>query len=346
MFDKFQCPACRLPLPRDRRLRSAAAGAMRPTDGILDFVGGRFDTQLDVDMRYDDYHGIDDGRRGDRLSRASRHLAADRWPESLGSVVEIGCGTGLVARDDRTSRRHRCGAHRCVAGHAAALPSASRRGSAWRPRCRCALPPIARNEACFRDAAFDTCIGTSVVHHITDVRAFLTDVWRILKPGGRAFFTEPSFRYTRVMAMAFADIIACSVVARLRLLRGPADIAQLGRRGPQRHDAAGRSGAPRRLRGQTYVHRRRVRGPGAGCGLRHGGSAVLARRRPTGWAMSAACWPGLASASRSPARSCSFGRATPTRFLALLHARDLSSGYLFWLTKSASPGRPVTFAGA
>ena len=37
------------------------------------------------------------------------------------------------------------------------------------------------HEACFCDEAFDSCIGTSVVHHITDVRAFLTDVWRILK---------------------------------------------------------------------------------------------------------------------------------------------------------------------
>jgi ubiquinone/menaquinone biosynthesis C-methylase UbiE len=42
------------------------------------------------------------------------------------------------------------------------------------------------HEACFCDEAFDSCIGTSVVHHITDVRAFLTDVWRILRPGGRA----------------------------------------------------------------------------------------------------------------------------------------------------------------
>ena len=63
-------------------------------------------------------------------------------------------------------------------------------------------------EACFRAAAFDTCIGASVVHHIADVRGFLADVWRILKPGGRACFIEPSLRYHRVLAMAFADIIA------------------------------------------------------------------------------------------------------------------------------------------
>ena len=31
-----------------------------------------------------------------------------------------------------------------------------------------------------------------------------------------------------------------------------------------------------------------------------------------------------------------------SRFLALLHARDMSSGYLFWLTKSALPGKPVS----
>ena len=94
---------------------------------------------------------------------------------------------------------------------------------------------------------------------------FLADVWRMLKPGGRACFTEPSFRYTRVMGMAFAEIIALLLVREFRLLRRPADLAQLGRRGAARHDAAGRSRAAGRPRRQAYVYRRGVRGPGARC---------------------------------------------------------------------------------
>ena len=127
---------------------------------------------------------------------------------SLGSVVEIGCGTGawsraMIGHHDATDAvltdvspdmLRVCRTHLTRLGLASALPIRFATYSA--------------HEACFCDEAFDSCIGTSVVHHITDVRAFLTDVWRILRPGGRAFFTEPSFRYTHVMAMAFADIIA------------------------------------------------------------------------------------------------------------------------------------------
>src|SRR5262249_9363809 len=194
-----QCPYCRVPLPAIA-VCPHCGRQYATADGILDFVGGRFDTKLDV-ASYDRDHDIDDDAAKLTYSRMKR-IAEDRWPASFGSVVEIGCGTGLFSRE-LIARREAA---------SAVLTDVSRgmlrlcRQHLDRRGLTRALPlqfaTYSANEACFRDAAFDACIGTSVVHHIADVRGFLADMLRLLKPGGVACFTEPGFRYTRVMGMA------------------------------------------------------------------------------------------------------------------------------------------------
>jgi ubiquinone/menaquinone biosynthesis C-methylase UbiE len=202
----FQCPACKGVLPADAGCCLVCGRSFATQDGILDFVGGHFRTLLDA-ASYDASHTIDDSLAETDYKRF-RQVAARRWPATLGSVVEIGCGTGgfsraMIGHRDATDAvltdvsldmLRICRGHLDRLGIASVLPVRFATYSA--------------NEACFRDAAFDTCIGSSVVHHIADIRLFLADVRRILKPGGRACFIEPSLRYHRVLAMAFADIIA------------------------------------------------------------------------------------------------------------------------------------------
>ena len=306
------------------------------TDGILDFVGGRFDTQLDV-TAYDDYHGIDDGT-AERAYRQMRHLAGDRWPDSLGSVVEIGCGTGLFSRamiahgdaadavltDVSPDMLRLCRAHLERLGLGSALPLRFATYSA--------------NEACFRDAAFDACIGTSVVHHIADVRGFLADVWRMLKPGGCACFTEPGFRYTRVMGMALAEIIA------LLLVREPdygADRQTLHNWVAEARRGTMLQGDPALLADLEDKHM-------------FIGEAFEALALDVGFATAEALntveADGLGNLGGLLARigvgepvAGQIMRLWPSyagRYLALLHTTDLASGYLFWLTKPRTPIRP------
>ena len=44
---------------------------------------------------------------------------------------------------------------------------------------------------CFPDETFELVVGSAVLHHILDYRSFLRTAFRILKPGGRAIFSEP-----------------------------------------------------------------------------------------------------------------------------------------------------------
>jgi len=47
------------------------------------------------------------------------------------------------------------------------------------------------NQMVFEDGTFDLVLGSSVLHHFSDVPAFLSKCRKILKPGGKAVFGEP-----------------------------------------------------------------------------------------------------------------------------------------------------------
>ena len=194
------------------------------------------------------------------------------------------------------------------------------------------------HEACFCDEAFDSCIGTSVVHHITDVRAFLTDVWRILRPGGRAFFTEPSFRYTRVMAMAFADIIA--------FLLSQDSTYSADRQTLHNWVAEARRGTM--LQGnlallEGFEDKHMFIGEEfetLALDVGFATAEALSTKDPEGLGNVGGLMARIGIGEPVASQVMQLWPIYARRFLALLHTKDLSSGYLFWLTKSAS-GRPL-----
>jgi ubiquinone/menaquinone biosynthesis C-methylase UbiE len=340
-LQKFQCPACTsgLAFVGGDIVKCAACGReYGAADDILDFVGGRFDTLLDVE-HYDDYHAIDDSGAEIQYLRVGQ-VAAHRWPASLGSVVEIGCGTGSFSRamiahravddavltDVSTGMLKLCRQHLQRIGIASTVPLTFATYSA--------------NEACFRDAVFDTCLGSSVVHHITDVRGFLAEVFRMLKPGGRAFFIEPTLRYHQVVAMAFADILA------FLLARNPIYL-------PERqifHNwiAEARKG---------FLHQGDLEFL-ATCEDKHMfiGEAFEAMALEVGFATAealpstpdpdglnevAGLLAGLRVGEELGGQIESLWPNYSRRYLSLLHQKDQSLGFLLWLTKPIEP-RGVT----
>lgn len=203
----LQCPGCRGSLVASPgHAACQACGAKYPVvDGnIIDFVGGKHATQLDP-AHYD--HGIDDQWAFTSYDRICRCLA-ERWPASLGSVVEIGCGSGAFSRAvlsravvrDIVLTDVSVDMLRICSRHLERLDLAS--------RVPTTLATYSTAERCFPDASFDTCVGVQVLHHIPDVNGFLAEALRFLKPGGRALFVEPNRIFIRAVASALADIVA------------------------------------------------------------------------------------------------------------------------------------------
>jgi SAM-dependent methyltransferase len=194
-------------------LACAACGLAVPiADGIIDFVGGAATTELD-NIDYDERYGISEAHSLNLyhlLLRATGPL----WPKSFGDALEVGCGTGglslALLRNIAADRvvltdispkmlrlcRSRLGAADALGG--AALTFATYSGT----------------EACFRADVFDTCFGTAVVHHITDVGGFLAQIHAMLKPGACAFFMEPNLAFHRALTGTLADIVADALRSR------------------------------------------------------------------------------------------------------------------------------------
>ncbi len=58
----------------------------------------------------------------------------------------------------------------------------------------------------FADASFDYVIGISVLHHL-DVKRALGEIFRILKPGGQARFTEPNMMNPQIAVQKNIPVI-------------------------------------------------------------------------------------------------------------------------------------------
>ncbi|WP_428483613.1 methyltransferase [Rhodopila sp.] len=223
-LDLLQCPVCGGPLSLGAigRIACRQCHASVPVrEGIIDFVAGSASTDLDH-IDYDQFYAITE-KNSAHLYRIIKASAGPLWPMSLGDAVEIGCGTGgftmavlretaasnVILTDISTKMLGLCRARlaRFADLRANSLTFATYGGK----------------QACFRPDAFDTCFGTAVVHHITDVPDFLAQVQRLLKPGGRAFFMEPNLRFhaalTATLAMILGEWLSHGTVPRADISR-------------------------------------------------------------------------------------------------------------------------------
>lgn len=203
----LRCPSCRSPnlVAADTVVRCGSCGSVYAiSQGIVDFVAGRETTTLD-DINYDSLYMISD--EPTPLFAELKRSAAGRWPTSLGDTLEIGAGTGyqtvplimagearsLVVTDVSVKMLDICRSRLVRMGLDRRQPLL--------------FLTYGGTESPFRDASFDSCFGSSVVHHILDVGAFLADMARLLRPGGVAFFLEPNARFHRALLSTLADIL-------------------------------------------------------------------------------------------------------------------------------------------
>ncbi len=200
----LKCPRCSSPLAPGASCRGC--GLAPSVDGVMDFVAGSLTTKLD-DLDYDAFYDVSP-ERADRDFATVKRLRGERLSASLGNAIEVGCGTGGFT----------VGALRGLALENAVLTDISPR---MLRRCRRRLREVgvlgkqntvfatySGNEDCFAEAAYDCCFGSAVVHHILDVEGFFRSVARWLRPGGRAFFVEPSARCHWALVLTTADVAA------------------------------------------------------------------------------------------------------------------------------------------
>jgi ubiquinone/menaquinone biosynthesis C-methylase UbiE len=108
-------------------------------------------------------------------------------------ALELGCGTGVFL-----SRVSGCGAS--IAGVDLSRDLLARARSAVRERRDVTLVCGNAERLPFPDRSFDVVYGSSVLHHL-DLTTAAAETFRVLRPGGRAVFTEPNILNPQVAFM-------------------------------------------------------------------------------------------------------------------------------------------------
>ena len=112
-----------------------------------------------------------------RVEMLSRHLRPGM------SVLELGCGTGYFTRE-----LARSGADVVAIDISRDLLEIA--------KANCSAPNVRYEiqnayELTYPHAAFDSVVGSSVLHHL-EIEEAIREIYRVLKPGGTIYFTEPN----------------------------------------------------------------------------------------------------------------------------------------------------------
>lgn len=207
-IDVLQCPRCAGILSRraDALICMGCGGTVPCRDGIIDFVQDSARSKLD-DIDYDRMYDVSEHRSRTNVQDLM-NKAGPWWPQSLNRVLEIGAGTGGATMGIASVCSFR---HLVVTDISSKMLGLCQRNlraaNLLRPQDM-TFVTYSATQKCFRPASFDTAIGSAVLHHITDVGAFLADLARSLTPTGVAFFIEPSLEFHRALAATLADIVA------------------------------------------------------------------------------------------------------------------------------------------
>jgi SAM-dependent methyltransferase len=112
-----------------------------------------------------------------RVKMLSRHLRSGM------SALELGCGTGYFTRELACS-----GANIVAVDVSPDLLEIAKANSSA-PNVRYEIQNA--YELSYPDAVFDSVVGSSVLHHL-EIEEAIREIYRVLKPSGTIYFTEPN----------------------------------------------------------------------------------------------------------------------------------------------------------
>jgi ubiquinone/menaquinone biosynthesis C-methylase UbiE/ribosomal protein S27E len=198
-LSKLRCPKCRkqqLVLDASGASCSGCGYHLNYTGKILDFVGGRLETKLDVDL-YDT--NIDPTRYREIYSEFQSVLRQFDI-KKFSNVLELGAGSG--AWTVGMSEDPEFGTIYATDISMKFLEILTKRIK----NNECHLLCCEAEGLEFVDGSLDLVVGRSFLHHILEYRSLLESCFRWLDKGGAAIFCEPVIQ-GKVWVAFFSDLI-------------------------------------------------------------------------------------------------------------------------------------------
>jgi SAM-dependent methyltransferase len=362
LSDCLSCPDCQGRLTSDvveQLVCSVCEREFAIVDGVADLVGDR------VASGTGGYQGITQEHEflAADLPTRIKSAAGSLWPANLGDTIEIGCGLGEIG---------------CGLGGLGPMTQAILTGEAVRSllvvdtdpavlrACRARVADamgdapvwfaaLGGGLTAIRDAVADTVAGITVLAETADIRAFLTQVHRMLKTRGRAVFIVPNRRYHQAVCVAIAEALAqrFTLAGAWPAASGPV-FAMLGE-GRRLLVHRGDPGFPSSIGRHQLFDGDALKVLGREVGFDSVEVLPLDPDPTGGQTITRLCQDAGASAEYAQ----EFGPLAATvgrPYLGLLDEKDASAFSLVWLTKAAGPvvrvftdrptGPPMAYIGA
>ena len=131
-----------------------------------------------------------------RVKMLSNHLRPGM------SVLELGCGAGYFTRELARSEADIVAID--VSPELLKIATANCSAANVRYEIQNAY------DLSYPDAAFDSVVGSSVLHHL-EIKEALREIYRVLKPGGTIWFTEPNMLGNKFFSVAFTYLLGQTV---------------------------------------------------------------------------------------------------------------------------------------
>ena len=139
-----------------------------------------------------------------QLYESIKALRRSSWPRTLGDTIEIGCGEGWFSRVILSEIPARSAVLTDLSSRTLVVCRSRLRGTHEIQAKSLTFATFSGLESCLAKDEFDTCYGVSTLSRSTDIPRFLSEMSRIVKPAGVAFFIEPNPRYLYALAMVLA----------------------------------------------------------------------------------------------------------------------------------------------
>lgn len=125
---------------------------------------------------------------GDTIRRAVQKPIVDTFVPARGEwVIDVGAGRGLYTLETLVPRFHRVVSVEIRQDHLAYLADQKRRYRL----SNLGLVRASAERLPFKDGVFETAVCTEVIEHLTDDRMGVTELARVLQPGGQLVLSVP-----------------------------------------------------------------------------------------------------------------------------------------------------------
>ncbi len=171
-------------------------------NNILDLSEAKLPTKLD-DIDYDEFYKIEN--HSDRPYHSFKNVVKKNLKKEYNTFLEIGAGTGRFTVPFLRNSDIKTAVITDISKQMLTINKNKLKKEKINTKLHFAT--YTGTENIFKESVFDLIIGTSVLHHMENYETTLSNVFKVLRPRGKAIFLEPDLNWHKELVCFLENIL-------------------------------------------------------------------------------------------------------------------------------------------